>query len=64
VSEETKPEVCRWVQDGDGADLWESSCRGYFRIDDGTPSENGMKFCCYCGKPLEESPWVEEEGEE
>ena len=64
MSEEIKPEVCRWVQDGEGEDLWITSCRGYFRLDDDTPSENKMLFCCYCGKLLEEAPWESEEDDE
>ncbi len=45
--------TCVWSQDGD-EDLWITACHGYFRIDDGAPSDNKMKFCCYCGKPIEE----------
>lgn len=27
-------------------------------------SQNKMRFCCYCGHPLEEVPWTDEEDEE
>jgi hypothetical protein len=59
----TKPiKPCVWHQDGDGSDMWGSECGRYFRLDDGTPSDNGMRWCCHCGKPLETS--VHEEGVE
>ena len=47
-------EQCIWAQDGVGEDHWDTGCRGRFTIMDGSPSENKMRFCCYCGKPLEE----------
>ena len=53
---------CAWVQDEDfGA--WETNCGHCYAIIEGTPAANGMKFCCYCGKPLEGMPWIEEETE-
>ncbi|MCP4540605.1 MAG: hypothetical protein GY832_26000 [Chloroflexi bacterium] len=33
-------------------DYWQTGCDNAFSLDDGTPSENGMGFCLYCGKPL------------
>jgi hypothetical protein len=44
---------CIWYEDGDGGP-WATGCKNYFEIIDGTPEDNGMKFCCYCGKPLEQ----------
>jgi hypothetical protein len=42
---------CEWVGDNrDGA--LETTCGHVFELNHGTPRENGMKFCCYCGKPL------------
>lgn len=43
--------VCVWEDDGDS---WFTSCRNRFTLIDGTPSQNHMKFCCYCGNPLHE----------
>jgi len=47
--------------DGVGEDHWDTSCHHRFTLNDGTPSENRMKFCCYCGKPLNEHIAVAEE---
>lgn len=46
-----KPQKCRWRQDEDDG-AWDTTCGERFEIIDGTPQENGMKFCCYCGKEL------------
>jgi len=40
---------------------WETGCNNAFIIIDGTAYENGMRFCCYCGKPLIEVVEVESE---
>lgn len=53
--------ACNWNQDGEGCDTWASDCGQYFTLNEGTPTENKMKFCCYCGKPLTESPYTDEE---
>ena len=53
-------EFCIWNQDNEGGDIWESSCGNYFILNEGTPVENGMKFCFKCGKPLTESPYTED----
>lgn len=44
---------CKWKQDE--YDIWETDCGNLFVVNDGTPSENKMKFCPYCGKELVES---------
>ena len=49
------PKICCWRQDGDGySDLFETDCGRAFSIIEGTPSENEMTYCCYCGGALEE----------
>lgn len=50
---------CEWKAVEDGP--WETTCGHAFEINEGVPSDNGMQFCCYCGKPLFEIPYVEEE---
>ena len=47
-----KLKSCLWIEDNDGN--WDTSCGEYFTLNEGTPKENGMKYCCYCGKRLEE----------
>lgn len=44
--------VCTWHQDDDGH--WHTDCKQIFTLFDGTPVENGFKFCPYCGKALAE----------
>lgn len=56
----TEATTCMWSQDAD-TDTWATQCKQYFRLDDGTPTDNKMRFCCYCGKPLESVPWADEE---
>ena len=48
---------CAWEGDGDG--VWETDCGQTFQITEGLPSENDMRYCCYCGKSLEEHPYQE-----
>jgi hypothetical protein len=43
---------CVWEEDEDG--VWDTACGDRFDIIDGTPSENSMAFCHYCGHPIEE----------
>jgi hypothetical protein len=56
-------DTCTWAQADFETDAWETTCGGVFRLDDGTPSENKMRWCCYCGKSLQESPWADPESE-
>lgn len=52
---------CIWAQDGDAdSDTWATGCRHYFTLNDGGPTDNEMRFCCYCGRPLIEVPWEDE----
>lgn len=44
---------CTWECDDD---YWSTSCSQQFYIVAGTPSENDMKYCCYCGGELTEKP--------
>jgi len=32
--------------------IWETLCGNTFMFVEGTPQDNSMKFCCYCGRPL------------
>lgn len=41
---------CEWREDEDGN--WWSSCDNGFVFDSGAPSENGFRFCPYCGRVL------------
>ena len=58
---------CEWseVSDyyGGPTGLWETTCGECFELYNGTPDDNGMKFCHYCGKELKTvlTPEVEDE---
>jgi len=43
---------CDWIEDVDG--VWQTACDNLFEINEGTPEQNNMKFCCYCGKPIDQ----------
>lgn len=45
---------CRWDYDED-MDAHETECGHAFTLIEGTPSENDMRFCPYCGGELWES---------
>jgi hypothetical protein len=45
---------CEWIQSSNfeyGQD-YTTDCGQWFSITEGTPEQNNMKFCCYCGKKL------------
>lgn len=44
--------VCAWTEDEDGN--WDTDCGDKFVFTESGPTDNGMRFCCYCGKPLKE----------
>ena len=41
---------CDWVEDEEGN--WFTGCGNASTFNDGGPSENGAKFCAYCGARL------------
>lgn len=43
---------CNWKQDEDG--VWETECGESFELNEGSPHDNGFRFCMYCGMPLVE----------
>lgn len=45
--------ACVWAQSYD-SDSWDTGCGNAFTINDGTPKENQMAFCCFCGRKLNE----------
>ena len=51
-------DICAWREE-DGC--WRTDFYHEFVINEGTPRENDMKYCCYCGKLIEEFPEEEQE---
>lgn len=46
---------CIWTRDEFGdPDFYETSCGQAFTFNEGTASDNGVKFCHHCGKPMRE----------
>ena len=43
-------DACEWKEE-DG-EFWRTSCGHDFVLEYGTPKDNDMCFCCYCGRPL------------
>lgn len=43
---------CHWTADEDA--VWSTDCGQAFILNDGGPTDNGMKHCCYCGEKLVE----------
>ena len=50
---------CVWKDDGEGN--WDTSCGERYIIIEGTPYENNMKFCTYCGRILIERLYVNDD---
>jgi len=46
-------DTCNWQETEEGH--WQTSCGEAFMLDEGTPWENRMRYCCYCGDPLEQT---------
>ena len=45
-------EYCSWADVGEGS--WETDCGNMLMLIDGTPKQNKMEYCLYCGKKLDE----------
>lgn len=53
-------ERCTWTEVDCDSDIYATSCGHYFAITELTPYENKMRFCCYCGKSLEQMLFVDD----
>ena len=57
-------DYCCWSQnDFEDVDTgsWATTCGNRFYFTDGGPDDDGMNFCCYCGKPIIVSGYHNEE---
>lgn len=43
--------TCDWTLDVD-YEFYDTDCGQAFQFSEGTPAENLMLFCCYCGRKL------------
>ncbi len=46
--------VCEWKGD-DEFNTYNTSCENSFQLMEGSPKDNEMEFCCYCGRALKET---------
>lgn len=46
-------QTCRWEQEDFDSDVWNTDCGEAMCLNNGTPGDNFMRFCCYCGKPVD-----------
>ena len=54
-SDQQRNKFCGWKEsEFSEYNIWETDCKNVFNIIDGTPKENNMQFCCYCGKKLKQ----------
>lgn len=59
--EEQAEQYCYWLQqDDEFSEDWLACDDKLFCLQNGTPSENGMRFCPYCGKNLVEITYKEQ----
>jgi len=47
-------ETCDWTLDNSDWYCYETSCQQCFVMSDGDLKDNGINYCCYCGKPVSE----------
>jgi len=47
------PPPCFW-EEADGGDYWNTTCGNAYTLIAGTPKDNDMKYCTYCGGELYE----------
>jgi hypothetical protein len=53
--------TCIWYQDSWESEIFVSSCKNDFVLNDGTPSTKGLKYCCYCGRQIKELLYEDKE---
>ena len=40
------------------SECYRTDCDNLFQFDNGTPEENGFKYCPYCSKKIQEVKWL------
>ena len=56
LEQESNQEECQWVAD-EYESYW-TSCGNGWVFEEGGPTDNDMKFCCFCGKHLVDIPYL------
>jgi hypothetical protein len=52
MGKQEKPSQCTWTENSDGT--WETTCGNAWIFLAGTPSDNQVRWCPYCGRVLHE----------
>lgn len=45
--------VCHWVREDEEADSYRTDCGHLWEFTTGGPTENGARFCLYCGRAVQ-----------
>jgi len=56
-SQGTDQRVCKWTEDDCG--IWDTECNEKHVLIEGSPADNHMRFCCYCGGKLAQCSYQE-----
>lgn len=63
LNEKQAEKTCEWKEDEDGA--WDTGCKNTAILIEGTPKENEMHFCWYCGgRIIEKQAETEQEDDD
>ncbi len=54
IVDKALPVDCTWTYD-DIDHYWSTGCKRAFHFEDGTPKDNGIRFCSHCGGKLIEA---------
>jgi len=47
-------EKCKWKEEDVGDDLYNTDCcESFYTTSDFSPLQTWMRYCCFCGKPVE-----------
>lgn len=52
---------CVWQENEDG--YYDTTCGNAFVMESGTPRENGMRWCCYCGRRMHDVAYTSDVGD-
>ncbi|KKN21679.1 hypothetical protein LCGC14_0923070 [marine sediment metagenome] len=52
--------ICAWSNENEDYNTWQTDCGNLWQIIDGTPKDNKMRFCPYCGRPIMELEMVKD----
>ena len=55
TGQSVEKETCSWIQEDDPEICyWKTGCGNSFYFTEGAPTDNRMKYCCYCGRLLKQ----------